>query len=147
MAIPEAYTTDKQLALYAMRVLGPTAEALGWTVGNDDAGDYEEIVTDTLLSLGLSDIAAATDITAVRAVARWQAWRWAADALAVKVNVATDGQSLSRSQLYEQAVRSRDAAWQTALPHLSPYAVTATRIVHTDDPIDAPIRYAAPRGW
>jgi hypothetical protein len=146
MSIPTAYT-DKQLALYMRRVLGPTAESLGWDVANDDAGDYAEIVTDTLLAIGITDITEATDIEQIRAVARWQAWRWAADALATKFDLSTDGQSLSRSQLYEHAVRSRDAAYAAAAPHLTTYAVTATRIVHTDDPVDAPVRYHALRGW
>lgn len=144
MALPTVYT-EPELAVFMERVLGPTATALGWAVGTDTAGDYAEIVNDTLLTVGVSDIASATDIEQLRAVARWQVWRWAADALASKFDISTDGQSLSRSQLHEQAIKARDAAFQSCAPHLASYAVTATKIIHTDDPVDAPIRYHALR--
>ena len=141
MALPTAYT-ETTLSDFMIAVLGPTATALGWSTDDDSLA---EAINDTLIAIGATDVADVTDIEQVRAVARWQAWRWAADALASKFDVSTDGQSLSRSQLYEQAVRARDVAFQACAPHLTAYAVTATRIVHVDDPIDAPIRYHALR--
>ena len=144
MALPAAYS-EQQLGVYMASVLGPTATALVWSVGDNDAGSFAEAVNDVLLAYGVATIAEATDIGKVRAIARWQAWRWAADALASKFDISTDGQSLSRSQLYQQAVLARDAAFSAVVPHLAVYALTAVPIIHTDDPIDAPIRYAALR--
>ncbi len=144
MALPVTYT-EPTLAEFMETILGPTATALGWTVGTNDAGSFAEPVNETLLAFGVSGIADATDIGKVRAIARWQAWRAAADALASKFDISTDGQSLSRSQLHKQAILARDAAFQAVVPHLSIYAVTATNIIHLDDPIDAPGRYAALR--
>ena len=143
MAFP-TYTTNDQLSGFMLTVLGPTGAALEWATG---AATTTEIVNDVLIGYGVTDISEATDIEKLRAIARWQAWRWAADALAAEFDVSTDGQSLSLSQLHKQAIAARDAAWSACVPHLSVYAVTATPIIHVDDPVDAPGRYAELRGW
>ncbi len=126
-------------------ILGPTATALGWTVGTNDAGSFAEPVNETLLAFGVSVIADATDIGKVRAIARWQAWRAAADALASKFNQTIGDQSLQMKSLFDHAEKQRDYWHGQAMPFLSVWAVTATPIVHLDDPIDAPIRYHALR--
>ena len=146
MALPAAYT-EQTLSVYMASVLGPTATALGWMAGENDAGSFAEAVNDTLLAYGVAAIAETIDIGKVRAIAAWQAWVWATRAAATKVDASTDGQSFSWSQRHKQAVLERDAAFSAVVPHLTVYALTATPIVHTDDPIDAPIRYAALNSW
>lgn len=148
MALVTSYT-EKTLADFLNTVLGPTASALGWSSGADDAGDYEEPVNDILIAYGVQDVSEATDIPKVRVLARWIAWRWAADALASRYNTVVGGESLARRALYENAVKQRDywlsAATSTGL--IEEYAVTLTSIVHADDPHDAPIRYATRERW
>ena len=147
MAVPTAYATERDLALLTHSVLGTTATALEWLVAVDGPGDYAEPINDVLIAYGATDIADATDIPKVRAIARWMVWRWAADALASRFNTVVGGESLQRKGLYDNAIKQRDYWFAVAGPYMADYAVTTRRIVHLDDPVDAPTRYAADRRW
>jgi hypothetical protein len=141
MALPAAYdeTTLSELIIVW---LGPTATALEWETGSDT---LSEVVNETLLAYGVATMAESTDIAKVRAIARWQAWRAAADALASQFNQTIGDQSLQLKALFDHAEKQRDYWHGQAMPHLGQWAVTATPIVHLDDPVDAPIRYHALR--
>lgn len=95
MAAPASYT-EPGLALYMHATLGKVAEALGYTAPTS----YQEAVNTTLLALGLTDIAQATDMGALRAVAAREAWRKAASDAAAYFDFSADGASYTRSQLF-----------------------------------------------
>lgn len=126
MSVPAGYD-DAQLAAFMLAVLGPTAAALGWTA----PAHVSEPLIETLVAYGVDDIAAATDVPKLRALARWQAWEAAAEALVSRYDISTDGQSLSRSQLYQQARGQLRIAAQRAARYQT---VTRTTITRTSDP-------------
>lgn len=101
MAIPTAYT-ENEAATYVHGELGPVATALGWTV----ADSYGEVVNDTLLEMGLSDVSEVTGselISAFRALLLLFAWRKVARAVALDVDFSADGTEISRSQAHDMA--------------------------------------------
>jgi hypothetical protein len=101
MPAPTSYS-EHWLAEYLLsaNVLGPTATALGWT-----EPDVLEAVWQTLLAYGVSTIAEATDIPKLRALAKIEAWRQAANATAGHYRFSTDNQTLDRQQVHEHAVK------------------------------------------
>lgn len=129
MSVPAGYD-DAQLAAFMLAVLGPTAAALGWTA----PAHVSEPLIETLVAYGVDDIAAATDVPKLRALARWQAWEAAAEALASRYDVSTDGQALSRAQLYTHARQQAARAARQATVWLAGGAVTVTPIRRSSDP-------------
>lgn len=126
MAVPTVYS-ETTLANLMAAALGPIAATLAIT-------DYSEAVNDVLLAYGVTDIADATDIPRIRAMARAQAWRLAMDAASSRFDDSTDGQSMSRSQLYDHAKAQYERAEAAAAGYLTTFAVGATPIRYTADP-------------
>lgn len=126
MSVPASYDAAS-LGATMLAWLGPVADVLGWQA---DA-DVEEALIATALALGVDDIADATDISELRAIARREVWQLATDALASRYDLSTDGQSLSRSQLYQQARGQLRLAAQRAARYQT---VTRTTITRTSDP-------------
>lgn len=121
---------------YLHTVLGTVATSLGWTV---NAGNYDEVVNDALLSLNTDDITTLTTNTQLkqlRAAGRVSLWRMVASTLAGDYNFSADGGSYSREQAHAQALRmlqqaETDAA---ALGVLDGYEVTSTGASYGRDP-------------
>ena len=74
MALPTTYT-ESEIKEYMQKVLGDTAEKLGWSVGDDD---FDEPAYEVLYIVGEDDftfIASREVAGKVRSVARVEAWR------------------------------------------------------------------------
>lgn len=93
MAIPTAYT-ESTLRSYMAASLGAIADTLGL-----DQTSFIEAVNDVLLAYGVSDVAQATDIAKLRALARVEALRVAQASVALAYDFAADGASFDRSQM------------------------------------------------
>lgn len=139
MAMPTSYT-EEGLAAFMVQAIGHVAGGLGLT-----AGSFVEAVNDTINAYGVDDITEATDIPALRTLARMYAWRVAADNAADEVNVSGDGRSLGLGSLSEQISKRLEAAEEDAeaagfwVRGSSPY-ITRTAAVAANDV------YAAGRG-
>lgn len=130
MPVPTAYT-ETELAAYMHSKLGDVAGALGYSV---DIGDYDEAVVDTLLEYGVSDIANATNVKKLRALALVEAWKKALADLAIRHDFSADGGSYSRMQMHEMATKNLEAAKTSALTYDDAYTVGRTRVVNITDP-------------
>lgn len=106
VAVPTVYTSAT-LAEFLRQDVGPIGAALGWSVGGNS---YDEPIIDTLLAYGVSDLADATDIAALRALARRAVWQQAVRHLASRFDFSLDQQSISRSQMQKMAKEALAAA-------------------------------------
>ena len=134
MTIPTSYT-EAELASYMDAILGPVADALGWSVAN---GDYDEPVNSAILAYGVDDIADISgreNIEKLRALARVEAWRAVRDATAGHYDFSDGGVSLKRSQMHAQAVKNMDAAIAEAMRFGAyGYEVVIDTIEYVHDP-------------
>jgi hypothetical protein len=132
MALPAAYT-DTTIANYLHQVIGTAAAALGWTVAGNS---YSEVINDTLLALGIEDVADATSIAALRAAARFYVWRAVADATTGMHRFSLDQQSFDMRQVHQNAVarqqqaESEAAALGVELSSVGVVTFTPLRDVH-----------------
>lgn len=100
MALPVSYT-EVSFATYLHGTLSHTADALGWS-----GGDYAEIVNDSLLIAGVSDITTVTGAAPLRllrmagAIALWQA---VVAAFVGDYDFEADGGRYDRDQLFQHA--------------------------------------------
>jgi hypothetical protein len=111
--------------------LSTVASHLGWTTATAQVG---EAVHDTLLAYGVSDIAQATDIEKLRALARWKAWAVAVDALSMGYDFESDAQAYKRSQMHAQAEKALQRAEAEAIPYAAAMAVAVDKVIHLHDP-------------
>jgi hypothetical protein len=79
--------------------LGEIAAVLDW----QDAYDVREAVNDTLLALGVASVDTVTDRAALRAVARFHAWRLAVSSLVAFYDFTNPEGSYHRSQMLAAA--------------------------------------------
>lgn len=138
MPVPVSYT-EAMLADYMVAVLDTTAAALGW---ESDAPAITEAVNEVDGLLG-GDLAGATDIVKVRALARWQAWKAARGAVANQVNLASGTDRLDRAAWFDHVDRELYAAAEAAAAY--PEGASAlgggpVRVTQIDDASD-------PYGW
>jgi hypothetical protein len=108
MAIPSSYT-EAELQDYMVEITAAIASVIGLTAGN-----FYQAVNETLLSYGVDDIADATDIRKLQALARVEAWRYVADSTVAEYDVSRDSGETQvwdkRSQLHTQSVKRLEAA-------------------------------------
>lgn len=119
MPPPTAYT-EAQLAAYLLKDLGEIAEVLGWT----SQAQLQEAIHDTVLAYPAADIAACTDVTRVRALARVMAWRQAVGSLSARFDFSDNAGSYSRSQMLKGArdrLADAEYAASTYLPGMTVY--------------------------
>lgn len=109
MAIPSSYT-EFTLASYMLTVTTNVAAALGW-----DADNFEEAVNDALVAYGVTDIADATDIAKLRAIAKVEAWRAVVDGTAADIEFTADGANFKRNQMHSQALAALERAQAEAV--------------------------------
>lgn len=129
MAVPAAYN-DNELMAFMRSTLGATATVLGWT----DLAPYQEPLNDTLIAYGVDDIADATDVQKLRALARVAVWQSVVDVTAGMSDFRMGDQSVTSSQVHMQAQQRLRHATLQALPYTSAYAVTRTAVTHANDP-------------
>lgn len=110
MAQITAYDTFS-LMEWMHREVKPFAAVLGWSI---EAGDYANAADETVERYGVADVSSATDIPLLRAHALVAVMDRVCRGLAVKYDVTTDGQSMSRSKMYDAAVKELERA-QTRL--------------------------------
>lgn len=138
MAVPTSYT-EETLAQYMHSELGPVADILGYQNPAGDAGIYQEAVNESLINLGISDIASVTNIRKLRAVARLQAWDMALNALSSMYDFSADGSTYNRSQMRAMAQRAVDKAMSDCYSlGLSGYEVSIEQLRYSNDPYGFP---------
>jgi hypothetical protein len=131
--LPTAHT-DVTLAQYMADELGDFATLLGWAVAEDGAGDFRPAVHDTLRGYGAANVATATDVARLEALASAAVWSRAARASAHLHAASTDGSSWNPQQAHEHAVAMAQEAARAALPYVASYGLHQQRIVHRNDP-------------
>lgn len=131
MSAPTSYTED-ELATYMVNITGDAATALGISVLDFGA----EPVDEALVRYGVSDIASATDIKKLRALARIAAWEYLAANSAGKYNFSADGGSYSRGSLHNHCVINLNHALADALPYMTEYYVEVVDVDHKNDPYE-----------
>lgn len=108
MAIPTSYT-EQTLADYMVTVTEQVSAAIGL-----DFASFGEAINDTLIAYGESDIADATNIKKLRALAKVEAWRRCVEALAARYDKSrNDGQSViydKENQLFTNAQKQLELA-------------------------------------
>lgn len=133
MPLPDAYTEPK-LAEYMHTTLGEAAAVMGYVHPGAGMGVYQENVYDVLLAYGVADIADATDIALLRALAKREAWRKVMNESAGRYDVTADEATFKRSQLHTQA----KANYQTASAEAAQLDNSATG---TDEDTATPIPF------
>lgn len=139
MALPASYT-EITIGQYMHTLLGGVATVLGWTEPNSGSLEqYSEPINDTLIMVGVDDIADATDIEKLRAAARLAVWDKVVDETATYYPFATDQQRFDRDVIHQQALGRLKEARIQAFKHGINYEVGVTPITYRHDPYNAAI--------
>lgn len=131
MSVPSSYS-DATIADFMLATLGDVGTVLGMT----DAS-FEEPIIDTLLAYGEDDIADATDISKLRALARVQAWRTALRNAAARYDFADGTENLKRSQIFahiQAALASAESDASVFASEDSSYVVGRATVTYANDP-------------
>src|SRR5687768_4647591 len=128
MSVPVAYDAGT-LTEHIVQVLGPVADVLEWVHGG---APYSTILTRTLIGYGVSDIADATDIPKLLALAEMEAWRLAVGHLGTHVTFSADGQSVDLSDMVDEARKNLADARFAAMSYAYPF--TSYGISYVGDP-------------
>jgi predicted xylose isomerase-like sugar epimerase len=111
--------------------LGALATVLGI-----DATSMVEAANDVTLACGVDDIADATDVAQVRALAKVAALRVAQTTAAGMYDFEADGGSYKRSQVMAQIASMLSAAESAAMQYDANYSVEVGTVTYTADPYD-----------
>ncbi len=130
MAPPTSYN-EATLAAYMVRSLGSLADMLGIA---DDS--MYEAVNDVTQACGVADIASATNLAQVRALARVAALRVAQTTAAGWYDFAADGGDYKRSQVQAQIKTLLETAENAAMEYDAGYSVEVGTMRYVDDPYD-----------
>lgn len=131
MAIPTAYT-EIGLTAYMRNVTKAVSDTL-----NLNQGEFQEAVNDVLTVYGVDDIADATDITKLRALAKVAAWRTVNDLLITTAyDFSADGGSYKLSQMKAGAEKALELAEQAAAEagYSVGYAIQMGTLTRPNDP-------------
>lgn len=130
MPAPTAYT-EATLATFMLAELGDVAGVLGWTT--QDA--VQEAINEALLVYGVDDIADATDIPKLRALARRQAWRSAVNSLTTRYDFTNPEGEYKRSQMVKAAATRLAQVESDAMPYDQNFgAAVVTTVTASADP-------------
>jgi hypothetical protein len=129
--MPTSYT-EQELAAFMVRSLGEVAVSLGWAA---ESPEVVEAVWDALHLYGAETVADATNVPALRALARVAIWNAVVDSTAARHAVSVEGMTFNREQVNAQA-RAALARAETRAASLGvgPLALVVSRVQHTDDP-------------
>jgi hypothetical protein len=111
--------------------LGRIAETLAL-----DETNMIEAVHDVTLACGVSDIADATDVTKIRALARVAALQVAQTTAATYYDFGADGGDYKRSQVMAQLATLLTNAETAAFAYAPNYGLEIGTIIYTADPYD-----------
>ncbi|MCB8988086.1 MAG: hypothetical protein H6661_10105 [Ardenticatenaceae bacterium] len=116
MPLPTSYDEDGFKAyLHGRLNRGGVADAFGWTVA---AGSYDEIVNDTLLAYGVTDVGEAADVAKLRALGSLALWQAAKEAAVLEINYTADGTSFSREAIFGHIEAMLGQARYDAIPYV-----------------------------
>lgn len=132
MPVPASYSEATALT-FMVTELSDVGTALGWTTAT---AQLEEALYDALFGYfgGSGVIADATDLRQLRALLRVAAWRAAVKALAAQMQFSADGQSVSRQQLQEMALKALALAETDAQQFGGSAAIRVDSVTFNDDP-------------
>lgn len=133
MPAPSVYT-ELTLKDYIHRILGAVADVLSWSVPN---GSYDEIVNETLLVYGESDISEITgedNIRKLRTLARRETWRAVIQETAASYDFQSGGGSYSRSLIHKMAMENLAKAESDASEFDPAWNVSIDTLNHLHDP-------------
>lgn len=102
MAPPTSYT-EASLAAWMKAEIRDVATLLNWT--STTPGDYAQAVNRTLRAYGVSDIASATDMEKLEALALREVWKAAVSALTAAHDYEADGGDYKLNQALQAAER------------------------------------------
>jgi hypothetical protein len=112
VTVPTSYT-EATLKAFMHATIGAVADSLEWTtVGTK----YDEAMIETLLAYGVTDIANATDIKKLRALARREVWRSVLAEVSSDIDFSADGARYSQQQLFTMAQQQFQMASADATP-------------------------------
>ena len=128
MTLPTSYT-ESSLEAFMASTIGTAAEAIGWVTesGVVVPGKFDEAINDTLLTLGVEDVAdSESSIAAIRAVARYHVWSRVVEAAAGLIRHSVDQQSFNLPDVQKQALvaLARAEAAVLALPEVVAGSIT-----------------------
>ena len=132
MPLPASYDEDGFKAyLHGRLNRGGVADAFGWSVA---AGSYDEIVNDTLLAYGVTDVGEAADVAKLRALGSLALWQAAKEAAVLEVDYSADGTSFSREAIFRHVEALLAQARLDALPYQAAldYSVDILSVAHHD---------------
>ena len=130
MAIPTSYTED-ELRSYMVTALGDVASVLD--IGT---ADMEEPANDVIDSYGVTDVASATNVTKLRALARVGAWRKASQTATVQYTFRSGQSAFNRSDMYKFISDQLSRAESEAYQYDPAYAITVQPIEYKNDPYE-----------
>lgn len=128
MALPTAYT-EATLKTYMLASLGALGTTLGLTMIS-----FDEAVNDVLAAYGVTDIANATDIPKLRALAKVAAARTAQVTASSWYDFKADGGDFSRSQVATQVKTLLAQAESEALAYADAYTIGTGTFTYVADP-------------
>ena len=128
MALPASYS-ESTLKTYMTTSLGPLAGALGLV-----DSDMAEPLNDVLTAYGVEDIADATNLPKLRALARVHALRKAQVTAAAWTDFTADGASFSRSQVAAALREMLAQAEASALQYSEDYAILTGQMSYANNP-------------
>jgi hypothetical protein len=120
MSLPTTYTAE-ELATWMRDELLATAAVLG--MSDPTHAGYTTAVRRTLRAYGVSDLAQATDVVKLEALALIEVWRSVANQAATAINFEADGGRYDRKEIHKQALTMLAQA-QAVYAELYPVAVT-----------------------
>lgn len=129
MPVPTAYT-EEELASFMHVTLSRVAVVFEFNA----ATSYAEAIISTLLAYGVDDIALATDMKKLRALARREAWRLASDTAASFNDHTIEGSGqFNLSELHKQINVNLGRAESDASPYdAHGYRVTVSKVRYSD---------------
>ena len=131
MAI-EAFTAVT-LAEWMERRLGPLAGILEWTA---EAGDFDDVVKDAMLSLGTDDLTTKSTLAQIKEVqtfARVALWAAVVEATAGHYAFTADGGTFNRQQIQEMAQGNLDRAMADSMAYTDAYTIGTAPITYHND--------------
>lgn len=134
MGIPTSYTVE-MLKAYMIGRVANIAALLGLTPAH-----FDEAINDALLAYGVTDIASATSIAKIRALAHLEAWRVIRDAASGEYQFAVDGGNYNRKQIFDNAqaiLAQLEVQYAEYLPtdpnaNGNNYPIEVGRVTHND---------------
>lgn len=139
MPAPTTHTEDT-LKQFIVDELGAVATALSLTTAS---AQVVNAVYAVQRLLSLDDVADATDMTKVETLARWRAWMVAKAAGVPQYDIASQGDSLDRSQFYDHIAAMLSDAEAAA----SQYEEAAALIYGSTATVTGSSVAGSPYGW